>query len=178
MAKHVRDKIMQKKNQFKPSKKFKSKYPVPKDELHWSARPFELEMHAETAEAIVSLTADSLHRSLFATLRHSVNQSVVIGAGRALTQSLASTLTNTLTFSLAQMLSRTLPMGISKEAVAALIPAATETIVPGLAASLTHQPQSDYYCWYCDKHKVFCEACAAARERQHRRSYWATYHAE
>ena len=70
------------------------------------------------------------------------------GAGRALTQSLSSVLTNTLTFSLAQvvarsivyffhthtagclqMLSRTLPMAISKEAVAALIPAATETVL-------------------------------------------------
>jgi hypothetical protein len=39
-----------------------------------------------------------------------------------------------------------------------------------------HDPQTDYYCYYCDTRKLYCAYCLEARTATARNSYYSSYY--
>lgn len=55
----------------------------------------------------------------------------------------------------------------------ALSKAVVHALVPALVHTLSHQPLSDYFCYYCFHQQLYCEYCQYAPSQV----YWASYYA-
>ena len=125
---------------------------------------------------IIASLGPTLHLPLSINLHRHLNSTISRTAGRSLTQTMTTALTQRLTSSLAQSLIRTLSSISSKELVAYLTPSLTHAIVPAVSQSLLRSPASDYYCFYCREHRVYCDECHQSQQNSENRNFYADYY--
>jgi len=87
-------------------------------------------------------------------------------------------LTRSLTASLSQSLLRTISAISTKEITTYLTPSLTHAIAPAVTQALRHSPESDYYCFYCHSHQVYCDECRRAEMRIRNDDYFAHYYSK
>ena len=101
-------------------------------------------------------------------------------ASRQVSRSLLLVLTHTLTQSISRGLVEVLSTSLTKRLVrglnSALIPTLTHTLVPTITHSLMHHPKTDYFCYFCDKEKVYCDYCIQGREHDFQQEYYIGYY--
>lgn len=52
-----------------------------------------------------------------------------------------------------------------------------QSVVPALAYTVSHNPLQDYYCFYCFKHKAYCQYCHFSPSQVYYAQYYASYYA-
>lgn len=50
------------------------------------------------------------------------------------------------------------------------------TITPALLHTLSHNPQQDYFCYYCETKQLYCKYCHATRGRIARQNFYAEFY--
>jgi hypothetical protein len=92
------------------------------------------------------------------------------------------------TTTLAAAMRYTIPASVDKHAprrmlhrmykpfVSHLSKALTHSITSSLMHSMTHSPQTDYYCYYCHKHKMYCEYCHVQPTQLYYSQYYAGFY--
>jgi len=85
-------------------------------------------------------------------------------------------------------LARVLPENVEKDAVANIVNGAgadlthilslsiPAALTPSLLHTMTHDPQQDYYCYYCEKRELYCKFCHKQRADTARNNYYAEYY--
>ena len=124
---------------------------------------------AALAEQIAS-TVTAMYVSVLA--REAVPR-IIEKVSEPVTTTLASTLRYTIPASVDKHAPRRMMHRMYKPFVGHLSKALTHSITSSLMHSMTHSPQTDYYCYYCHKHKMYCEYCHV----QPTQLYYAQYYA-
>eukprot|EP00939_MAST-03C_sp_MAST-3C-sp1_P000458 g458.t1 len=135
----------------------------------------EQEIVVQIVGNMIAMLGPVLHLPLSMNMHRDVNASVTRAAGRTLTQTMTMELTKSLVLSLSQSLVRTLSAVSTKEINAYLTPSLTYAITPAVAHSLKHNPKSDFFCFYCSEHQIYCDECRHAQLSMQNDDYYAYY---
>jgi len=67
--------------------------------------------------------------------------------------------------------------GVGYDAAHILSISLSQTITPALLHTLMHNPQQDYFCYYCNKKQLYCIYCHANNAKAARQNYYAEFYA-
>ena len=84
---------------------------------------------------------------------------MVRGTSRSVTTALSRRLHFSILNNLVDSLTGQVVRVASSNLIEALVPSLTNSIVPVVALSLSHDPRGDYNCFYCREHEVYCMEC-------------------
>ena len=135
------------------------------------------EMTKYISSAVITQSLNKLHQAMLHSLRQDINATVVRATGRTITQTLTISLTQSLVATLTSLLSKTLTRISTKEITGALTPTLTYSLTNILSSALTHNPHTDWFCYYCRHYKVYCEYCHAASTQDSMKDYYNNYFA-
>jgi hypothetical protein len=127
-------------------------------------------------ESAVGACLGPLQHGLSATLADElftrVNRTVNRVAARLLTEVLTITLTEGMVKIVVQLLSRTMVRIPAHEVTRAVSPVIVRSVAQSVSQSMNRSPAADYYCYYCEQKKVYCELC----EKHENRAYYGQYY--
>jgi len=147
------------------------------------------------AERALVLLTDSMYQSL----KHSIGFSLTTNLQQALNQTviwqaqsaLSAPLTKALINSIGEAISKVEVLPMQENTIRALTHEITLALTPSVSfsvyRSLTRSPQDDYYCYYCNSEKKYCDYCKESLQRNkaadkylndvtnHYSSYYARY---
>jgi hypothetical protein len=169
-------------NQLDPSSMFgagSEMSPADVTAAHGTAR-----MSAGIADDIGLQVTDSVISSLTKALWHKMESrmsDIVAGqasrqVSRVLLVSLTHTLTQSISRGLIEIFSTSLTKYIARGVNKALIPTLTYSLAPTITHSLMHHPQIDFFCFFCEKEKIYCEYCRAGHEHAAKQDYYISYY--
>jgi len=138
----------------------------------------EQEIVTQVVGSLIAMLGPVLHLPLSANMHRDVNATVTRATGRTLTQTMTMALTRSLTLSLSQALVRTITAISTKEINAFMTPSLTHAITPAVTQALKHAPTTDYYCYYCREHQVYCNECRNAELESRADDYYAYYYSK
>lgn len=126
--------------------------PISLPPLQSHRRPALTACHASR----VSSCARKLTSSLSDSLTHSLVPEILTHADELMGPQLSELLAG----QLQHVLSRSLSLSIA----------------PALAHTVAHNPLQDYYCFYCMKHKAYCQYCHVAPSQLYYAEYYVAYY--
>jgi hypothetical protein len=113
----------------------------------------------QISDSVTVELSDALWKDLQIKLEDSISNTVTRQTVRSLNHVLTSTLSHTISRLIIELSSASLTRSIAKETNKILIPSLTQSISETITHSLTRNPKSDYYCFYCEKHNIYCNLC-------------------
>ena len=83
-----------------------------------------------------------------------------------------------MTHALAGVLSEAVTRMSAKKITQTLVPSLSHSLTSTMTQALSRSPRADYFCWYCGKYKVYCDACKAAYEKSCATDFRCSYYSE
>ena len=136
------------------------------------------DLSSAITDAVTDELVKRIHAQLTDALAERISTAVTRGASRGVTHMLADTLTHRIAAMLVEVLTLSLVRLPTREVTKWLIPTLTHTLAPVVTHAMRHSPKADYYCWYCKKHKVYCDLCRKEQREDGEIDYYANYYAE
>ena len=132
----------------------------------------------DMASDIVSDVVRKVHLSTTQLLRTNINVSAIQDAGAAISVGVAQRTVPRMTHALAGVLSEAVTRMSAKKITQTLVPSLSHSLTSTMTQALSRSPRADYFCWYCGKYKVYCDACKAAYEKSCATDFRCSYYSE
>jgi hypothetical protein len=105
-----------------------------------------------------------------------VKYSVYRGSVRGLSQSLTSSVTQALVQALLDKVFHGITKYGTRQLVARIVPGLTHSLSATITHALSRSPKDDYYCHYCNLHKLYCDKCMQATVAEYEKDYYISYY--
>jgi hypothetical protein len=125
--------------------------------------------------ALIQILPDQLAQTLSRALADYMTPHVTERMSTALAQHVPGHLDRSLPMRMSLEMPKMIAQNVGLTLGVILTKSLTHSVVPALLHCLSHQPLTDYYCWYCFKHETYCEYCQYSPLQIYFGSYYAGY---
>merc|ERR1712032_1793713 len=109
--------------------------------------------------------SDSLQTEVSRELQRRIRAGLVRQTLQTSTLELTPAIGHPVVTELTRVLALSLTIVPTRVITASLLPSLTHSISSSVAHSLGRSPSTDYYCFYCRRHAIYCEKCVADENR-------------